>query len=178
MYFFKDWIDDIVSMTSHVGLVYSVQFTWNFSQLKYWHGCTAHYGDWAQSNCDRIPFEVTLNDLNIYFFTVPALFQGDGDKKREEARRDLGSRGLCLIPVESTIHVASSNGADFWSPAMGNNNNVSSSRRQWRKEKEHDQWDELPFSKFVLFWEMDLDSCVYEIGGIQDIWRWMVEKAK
>ncbi|KAF7840767.1 transcription factor bHLH113 [Senna tora] len=36
----------------------------------------------------------------------------------EEDKRDLRSRGLCLIPVESTVHVASSNGADFWSPAM------------------------------------------------------------
>ncbi|XP_058070055.1 transcription factor bHLH154-like isoform X2 [Magnolia sinica] len=31
----------------------------------------------------------------------------------------LRSRGLCLVPVESTVHVAKSNGADFWSTAMG-----------------------------------------------------------
>ncbi|KAL5707125.1 hypothetical protein ACHQM5_025212 [Ranunculus cassubicifolius] len=38
------------------------------------------------------------------------------------SRYDLRSRGLCLMPLECTAHVASSNGADFWSPAtMGNN---------------------------------------------------------
>ncbi|KAG7976638.1 hypothetical protein I3843_06G160500 [Carya illinoinensis] len=30
---------------------------------------------------------------------------------------DLRGRGLCLVPVECTVHVANSNGADFWSPA-------------------------------------------------------------
>ncbi|KAI4298519.1 hypothetical protein L6164_032069 [Bauhinia variegata] len=51
----------------------------------------------------------------------------------EEAKTDLKSMGLCLIPVECTVHVANSNGADFWSPAMvdeKNNNNVSSSKKQ------------------------------------------------
>ncbi|KAG8645584.1 transcription factor bHLH113 isoform X2 [Manihot esculenta] len=37
----------------------------------------------------------------------------------EEARKDLKSRGLCLVPVEWTVHVASSNGADYWSHASG-----------------------------------------------------------
>ncbi|CAN1156364.1 Transcription factor bHLH113 [Linum perenne] len=44
----------------------------------------------------------------------------------------LRSRGLCLVPVECTIHVANTNnGADFWSPsaaaaaaAMGTNNHI------------------------------------------------------
>ncbi|XP_039006289.1 transcription factor bHLH113-like [Hibiscus syriacus] len=39
----------------------------------------------------------------------------------EEAGKELKSRGLCLVPVACTLHVANSNGADFWSPAMGNN---------------------------------------------------------
>ncbi|XP_044481047.1 transcription factor bHLH113-like [Mangifera indica] len=43
--------------------------------------------------------------------------QNGGD---EELRTDLKSRGLCLVPVASTVHAANSNGADFWSPAMGN----------------------------------------------------------
>lgn len=66
-----------------------------------------------------------------------ALFQGDGDNNvnvnvneieeiGEEVKNDLRSRGLCLIPVGCTLHVASSNGADFWSPASIGNN-VSSS---------------------------------------------------
>ncbi|KAI4295714.1 hypothetical protein L6164_035730 [Bauhinia variegata] len=45
-----------------------------------------------------------------------------GDEKGEEAK-DLRSKGLCLIPVECTEHVANGNGADFWSPAMGDNQN-------------------------------------------------------
>ncbi|KAK6241140.1 hypothetical protein SCA6_006529 [Theobroma cacao] len=46
----------------------------------------------------------------------------DGGKNGgEESRKDLKSRGLCLVPVACTVHVANSNGADFWSPAMGNN---------------------------------------------------------
>ncbi|KAF3794299.1 Transcription factor [Nymphaea thermarum] len=36
----------------------------------------------------------------------------------EGANYDLRSRGLCLVPVSCTVHVASSNGADFWAPAM------------------------------------------------------------
>ncbi|KAE8667437.1 bHLH113 protein [Hibiscus syriacus] len=39
----------------------------------------------------------------------------------EEAGKELKSRGLCLVPVACTLHVANSNGADFWSPSMGNN---------------------------------------------------------
>ena len=61
-------------------------------------------------------------------------YKEDGDNKtteeggEEEESKNLRSRGLCLIPVECTVHVANSNGADFWSPAMGNhgNKNVSS----------------------------------------------------
>ncbi|KAJ1402883.1 Myc-type, basic helix-loop-helix [Sesbania bispinosa] len=54
---------------------------------------------------------------------------GDGDNNGEEVRKDLRSRGLCLIPVGCTLHVASSNGADFWSPAAIGNN-VSPSAKQ------------------------------------------------
>ncbi|KAL6010230.1 hypothetical protein ACLOJK_000661 [Asimina triloba] len=38
-----------------------------------------------------------------------------------ESRYNLRSRGLCLVPVECTVHVARSNGADLWSPAMATN---------------------------------------------------------
>jgi len=52
---------------------------------------------------------------------VCALFQGEEESKEEEVKKDLKSRGLCLIPVGCTVHVESSNGADFWSPgAIGN----------------------------------------------------------
>ncbi|KAL0454289.1 UNVERIFIED_CONTAM: Transcription factor [Sesamum latifolium] len=42
----------------------------------------------------------------------------DGESKEGERKRDdLRSRGLCLVPVELTLHVADSNGADLWSSA-------------------------------------------------------------
>ncbi|CAN0927044.1 hypothetical protein LINGRAHAP2_LOCUS35661 [Linum grandiflorum] len=45
-------------------------------------------------------------------------------------KRELRSRGLCLVLVECTTHVANNNnGADFWSPAaaaaMGTNHNTT-----------------------------------------------------
>ncbi|KAJ9175218.1 hypothetical protein P3X46_013795 [Hevea brasiliensis] len=43
------------------------------------------------------------------------------EENGEESRKDMSSRGLCLVPVEWTLQVASSNGADYWSPAMCNN---------------------------------------------------------
>ncbi|EEF34877.1 transcription factor, putative [Ricinus communis] len=53
--------------------------------------------------------------------------QPEVEENGEEPRKDLRSRGLCLVPVECTAHVASSNGADYWSPAMVNNFSSSSS---------------------------------------------------
>lgn len=51
-----------------------------------------------------------------------------------EARtNDLRSRGLCLVPVSCTEHVANSNGADLWSPAMGCSNSSSSSSSSRRQ---------------------------------------------
>ncbi|KAF3605588.1 hypothetical protein DY000_02049879 [Brassica cretica] len=40
-----------------------------------------------------------------------------GDVTPGKKVRDLRSRGLCLAPVSSTVHVENSNGADLWSPA-------------------------------------------------------------
>lgn len=40
-----------------------------------------------------------------------------GDVTAAMKVRDLRSRGLCLVPVSSTVHVENTNGADFWSPA-------------------------------------------------------------
>lgn len=45
--------------------------------------------------------------------------EGGENGGEEEGRMDLRSRGLCLVPVACTVHVANANGADFWSPAMG-----------------------------------------------------------
>ncbi|KAJ4894039.1 Transcription factor bHLH113 [Raphanus sativus] len=40
-----------------------------------------------------------------------------GDITPGKKARDLRSRGLCLVPVSSTVNVENSNGADLWSPA-------------------------------------------------------------
>ncbi|XP_010540965.1 PREDICTED: transcription factor bHLH68-like [Tarenaya hassleriana] len=37
----------------------------------------------------------------------------------EEPKKDLRSRGLCLVPVSFTLQVGSDNGADYWAPALG-----------------------------------------------------------
>ncbi|XAR52880.1 hypothetical protein NMG60_11021199 [Bertholletia excelsa] len=49
--------------------------------------------------------------------------EGEKGENREvaESEKDLRSKGLCLVPVECTAHMANNNGADFWSPATGNN---------------------------------------------------------
>ncbi|PNT20491.2 hypothetical protein POPTR_009G094300v4 [Populus trichocarpa] len=43
----------------------------------------------------------------------------------KEPIKNLSSRGLCLVPVDCTVHLASSNGADFWSPATTEKNHPS-----------------------------------------------------
>jgi len=41
------------------------------------------------------------------------------DGRADQAKYDLRSRGLCLVPVSCTLHVANNNGADFWTPGIG-----------------------------------------------------------
>ncbi|WCJ42511.1 basic helix-loop-helix (bHLH) DNA-binding superfamily protein [Euphorbia peplus] len=41
------------------------------------------------------------------------------DNNNEEPKKDLKSRGLCLVPVSCTLQVGSDNGADYWAPAFG-----------------------------------------------------------
>ncbi|KAL1325743.1 hypothetical protein HN51_035797 [Arachis hypogaea] len=48
-----------------------------------------------------------------------ATSQQEGSQHQEEAKKDLRSRGLCLVPVSCTLQVGSDNGADYWSPAFG-----------------------------------------------------------
>ncbi|KAM0944403.1 putative transcription factor bHLH family [Dioscorea sansibarensis] len=42
-----------------------------------------------------------------------------GQAVNDEAKKDLKSRGLCLVPVSCTLHVGSENGADYWAPTFG-----------------------------------------------------------
>ncbi|CAL9101097.1 unnamed protein product [Musa textilis] len=41
------------------------------------------------------------------------------DERNDEAKKDLRSRGLCLVPVSFTMHVGSDDGACFWAPTLG-----------------------------------------------------------
>ncbi|CAK9155164.1 unnamed protein product [Ilex paraguariensis] len=48
------------------------------------------------------------------------LFPEDpGQDPQEEPKKDLISRGLCLVPISCTLQVGSDNGADYWAPALG-----------------------------------------------------------
>ncbi|KAJ8471123.1 hypothetical protein OPV22_025466 [Ensete ventricosum] len=54
------------------------------------------------------------------------LLNGNGSKKRghpdqegdDEPKKDLRSRGLCLVPVSFFLDVGSDNGADYWVPTL------------------------------------------------------------
>ncbi|KAF7143097.1 hypothetical protein RHSIM_Rhsim05G0161900 [Rhododendron simsii] len=49
-----------------------------------------------------------------------SLFPEDpGQESGEEAKKDLRSRGLCLVPISCTMQVGSDNGADYWAPTFG-----------------------------------------------------------
>lgn len=63
----------------------------------------------------------------IYFFPV---FQShklsgtnldveDVEAAKEKGGGGLRSRGLCLVPVSTTLHVAKDNTTDFWAPTFG-----------------------------------------------------------
>lgn len=124
----------------------------------------------------------------LMLLTESALFQGDGE---EEAKGGLSSRGLCLIPVESTLHVASTNGADFWSPAMTNHHH-SSSTRHWTptptppKQKAarhiirwHMKWMNVkkPFTKCLLLWgRKKIPLCMYDTFWTSIYSMWKVER--
>jgi len=41
------------------------------------------------------------------------------------ANKESEQQGACLVPVDCTVHLASSNGADFWSPATTEKNHPS-----------------------------------------------------
>ncbi|XP_058090323.1 transcription factor bHLH68-like isoform X2 [Magnolia sinica] len=43
----------------------------------------------------------------------------EGRKEREGTELGLRSRGLCLVPISTTLHVAKDNTTDFWAPTFG-----------------------------------------------------------
>ncbi|XP_039140672.1 transcription factor bHLH113-like [Dioscorea cayenensis subsp. rotundata] len=56
--------------------------------------------------------------------TPPATLHDGGEGGSNELR----SRGLCLVPVSCTDHVANNNGADIWSPSSMGSNSSSASK--------------------------------------------------
>ncbi|EHA8587199.1 transcription factor bHLH113 [Cocos nucifera] len=64
-----------------------------------------------------------------YLQRLPSSAHLHEEREVETRTNDLRSRGLCLVPVSCTEHVANSNGADLWSPAMGSTNSSSSSTK-------------------------------------------------
>ncbi|KAG5238754.1 transcription factor bHLH [Salix suchowensis] len=68
---------------------------------------------------------------NLPVSTKVHIIVESGEIGGKEPIKNLCSRGLCLVPVDCTAHLASSNGADFWSPVpMGNNYSSFSSSQQ------------------------------------------------
>ncbi|XP_043723130.1 transcription factor bHLH68-like isoform X2 [Telopea speciosissima] len=55
-----------------------------------------------------------LNDPCMKGRGAPEQINGES-----EVKKDLRSRGLCLVPVSCTLHVGSDNGADYWAPTFG-----------------------------------------------------------
>jgi len=64
--------------------------------------------------------DVKKSNMHVYikkaFFFLFAYLQDGVD---HEPKKDLRSRGLCLVPVSFTLHVGSDNGGDYWAPTFG-----------------------------------------------------------
>lgn len=56
-----------------------------------------------------------LNDNNIKKTTGPS---AQDLTAQDKPKKDLRSRGLCLVPVSFTMHVGIENGSDYWAPAF------------------------------------------------------------
>ncbi|XP_068640902.1 transcription factor bHLH112-like [Aristolochia californica] len=48
--------------------------------------------------------------------------ESDNENHREASEHSLRSKGLCLIPVSTTLHMANENLPDFWAPTFGRSN--------------------------------------------------------
>lgn len=76
---------------------------------------TGHHQNSVQERNCLFPEEPSqfLNDIGI---------EGRGASKQDSQGgaagvKDLSSRGLCLVPISCTQHVANDSGADYWAPA-------------------------------------------------------------
>ncbi|KAL6006177.1 hypothetical protein ACLOJK_040223 [Asimina triloba] len=65
-----------------------------------------------------------FKEKGIVYFQKTLLLNDAGMKRRgtpekdgqDEPKKDLRSRGLCLVPISCTLQVGSDNGADYWAP--------------------------------------------------------------
>ncbi|CAB4288435.1 unnamed protein product [Prunus armeniaca] len=82
----------------------------------------------GSGNMRQQPQSAVHGERNCMFPEDPGQLLNDNCMKRkgapeqdadEEAKKDLRSRGLCLVPVSCTLQVGSDNGADYWAPALG-----------------------------------------------------------
>nr|XP_016495441.1 PREDICTED: transcription factor bHLH68-like [Nicotiana tabacum] len=76
----------------------------------------------------RQQHQQSVQERNSLFPEDPGQLSNDNCLKRmatseqyyhEESKKDLRSRGLCLVPLSCTLQVGSDNGADYWAPAFG-----------------------------------------------------------
>ncbi|MCO5592186.1 hypothetical protein L7F22_046182 [Adiantum nelumboides] len=56
----------------------------------------------------------TLSSPYLKSANNPASQSGEKNQNGEEAKPDLRSKGLCLVPLSCTMQVANDNGADYW----------------------------------------------------------------
>ncbi|CAN6335934.1 unnamed protein product [Urochloa humidicola] len=64
------------------------------------------------------PGQLLNHNNNTTGTQQPAVQQPDEQQSmNDEAKKDLRSRGLCLVPVSCTSHFGGDNAADYWAPA-------------------------------------------------------------
>ncbi|RWW24531.1 hypothetical protein GW17_00011175, partial [Ensete ventricosum] len=66
---------------------------------------------------DRIMYtnEEMIDSKRVIAFLLFCSYHQEGD---DEPKKDLRSRGLCLVPVSFFLDVGSDNGADYWVPTL------------------------------------------------------------
>lgn len=87
-----------------------------------------YLGSGGSSNIRHQQQQSVQGERNCLFPEDPGQLLNDTCMKRkgapeqdshEEPKKDLRSRGLCLVPLSCTLQVGSDNGADYWAPALG-----------------------------------------------------------
>jgi hypothetical protein len=53
----------------------------------------------------------------VCYYGITIHVYTQGVENEEVSKKDLRSRGLCLVPVSCTSHFGGDNAADYWAPA-------------------------------------------------------------